>query len=73
MADKSCPEKPEQKELEEHKNKRVLVLLITALGVTMIFGGFLYLLFGGLPFGFVVPYVNLGSMALCVLRMKNGF
>ena len=63
MADKSCPEKPEQKELEEHKNKKILILLITALGLTMLLGGILYLLFGGLPFGFIVPYTNLGSLA----------
>ena len=39
------------------------MLLISALGLTMVVGGFLYLFFGGLPFGFVVPFVNVGSLA----------
>src|SRR3990170_9163440 len=63
MAEKSCQEKPEQKEVGAHENKKVLVLLAVLLGLTMIVGGFLYLFFGGLPFGFNVPFVNLGSMA----------
>jgi Cd2+/Zn2+-exporting ATPase len=39
------------------------MLLMAALGLTMVVGGFLYLFFGGLPFGFVVPFVNVGSLA----------
>jgi hypothetical protein len=39
------------------------MLLISALGLTMVVGGFLYLFFGGLPFDFVVPFVNVRSLA----------
>jgi len=63
MAEKSCQEKPELKETEAHENKKILILMILALGLTMVVGGFLYLVFGGLPFGFVVPLVNLASLA----------
>jgi Cd2+/Zn2+-exporting ATPase len=63
MPEKSCPEKPEPKEVEEYENKKVLILLAAALGLSMVFGGFLYLFFGGLPFGFVVPLVNVSSLA----------
>ena len=63
MAEKSCQEKPKLKEMETHENKRVLVLLAVALGLTMVVGGVLYFFFGGLPFGFVVPFVNLASLA----------
>src|SRR3989304_3569367 len=63
MAEKSCQEKPEQKELETHENKKVLVLLAVSLGLTMVVGGFLYLFFDGLPFGFIVPVLNLRSVA----------
>ena len=63
MTEHSCKEKPEVKGAEEGRSKRVLILLIAALGLTMVVGGFLYLFFGGLPFGFVVPFVNVGSLA----------
>ena len=63
MTEHSCKEKPEVKGAEEGRSKRVLMLLIAALGLTMVVGGFLYLFFGGLPFGFVVPFVNVGSLA----------
>src|SRR3990172_2792457 len=63
MAETSCQEKPEQKEMEAHENKKVLVLLAVALGLAMVVGGFLYLFFGGLPFGFILPLVNLASLA----------
>ena len=63
MAEKSCQEKPELKETDVRENKKVLVLLIFALGLTMIVGGSLYLFFNGVPFGFAVPFVNLSSFA----------
>jgi Zn2+/Cd2+-exporting ATPase len=63
MAEKSCQEKPEPKETEAQGNKKVLVLLAGALGLTMVVGGLLYLFFGGVPFGFVVPFVNVSSLA----------
>jgi Zn2+/Cd2+-exporting ATPase len=63
MAEKGCQEKPELKETDVRENKKALVLLIFALGLTMVAGGSLYLFFRGLPFGFVVPFVNLASFA----------
>ena len=63
MTEHSCKEKPEVKVAEEGRSKQVLMLLMAALGLTMVVGGFLYLFFGGLPFGFVVPFVNVGSLA----------
>jgi len=63
MAERSCQEKPEQKELEEHENRQVLVLLAASLGLTMVIGAVLYGFFAGLPFGFTVPYLNLASFS----------
>ena len=63
MAEKSCQEKPEEKGLEEHENRRVLILLAASLGLTMVIGAVLYGFFAGLPFGFTVPYLNLASFA----------
>lgn len=61
MSEKSCPEKPEPKEVEP-ENKKVFVLLAIALGSAMVVGGFLILFFSGVPFDFVVPFVNLASL-----------
>lgn len=63
MAEKSCQEKPEVKQVEKRENKIVLVLLALALGLTMLIGGLLYFFFNGLPFGFTVPFVSLASVA----------
>ena len=61
MAEKSCREKPELSESEEPESKTVFVLLAVALGLTMAVGGVLYFFFGGLPLGFTVPLLNLGT------------
>ena len=63
MAEKSCQEKPETKDVEAHESRKVMVLLAAALGLTMIVGGLQYLFLDGIPFGFVVPLVNLGSIS----------
>src|SRR5512136_2206799 len=63
MAEKSCAEKPESKELEGQENRRILIILAASLGLTMIIGAILYGFFEGLPFGFTVPYSNLSSFA----------
>jgi Cd2+/Zn2+-exporting ATPase len=63
MAEKSCAEKPEPKESEEQRNRRLLVVLAASLALAMIVAGLLYVFFVGVPFGFTVPYVNLGSLA----------
>jgi Cd2+/Zn2+-exporting ATPase len=54
----SCEEKPEQKEAEESRNKRVIVLLVTSLGLAIVIGGLLDLLVQGFPIGFTIPYLN---------------
>jgi Cd2+/Zn2+-exporting ATPase len=63
MAEKSCQEKPEQKAGAGQESRRVLILLAASLGLTMVVGAVLYSFFGGLPFGFTMPYVNLASFA----------
>ena len=63
MSAKSCPEKPELKEIATHSNKMILILLTSTLGLTMVVGGLLYFFFGGLPFGFAIPLLNLRSIA----------
>jgi Cd2+/Zn2+-exporting ATPase len=63
MPEKSCQEKPEIREPEEHENRRALILLAASLGLTMVIGGFLYAFFAGLPFGFTVLFVNIASFA----------
>jgi Cd2+/Zn2+-exporting ATPase len=63
MAEKSCAEKPEPKETEESRIRRLLVLLAFSLALAMVVCGLLYVFFGGVPFGFVVPFVSLGSLA----------
>lgn len=63
MVEKSCPEKPELKKVGEGENKKVLVLLVFALGLTMVAGGILYVFFGGLPLGFVVPFTPISLLA----------
>ncbi|MGE5638271.1 MAG: heavy metal translocating P-type ATPase [Chloroflexota bacterium] len=63
MVEKSCQEKPEVKEVEEHENRIVFVLLGLALGLTMLVGGLLYFFVNGLPLGLVVPFVNLTSIS----------
>ena len=46
MSAKSCPEKPELKEIATHSNKMILILLTSTLGLTMVVGGLLYFFFG---------------------------
>ncbi len=63
MTEYSCKEKPEAKVAEEHRGKRVLILLIASLGLAMIVGGLLDLLAGGVPLGFVVPFLNIDKVS----------
>ena len=63
MVEKSCSEKPELKRVEAGENKKVLVLLVFALGLTMVVGGLLYIFLSGLPLGFVVPLFNVSLLA----------
>ena len=50
--DKTCAEKPEQKEAEEHENKRVMIFFAVLLGLTILIGGLLDFFFAGVPLGF---------------------
>lgn len=59
----ACEEKPRTREMSGRENKGVIVLLVVALGLTMVIGGPLYLFFDGLPLGFVIPVVNLRSIS----------
>src|SRR4030066_1394891 len=63
MTEYSCKEKPEVKVAEEHRGKRVLILLIASLGLAMAVGGLLDLLAGGVPLGFVVPLLNIDKLS----------
>src|SRR3990170_1017015 len=63
MNEAACPEKPEAKEGEEHRHKRILILLSIVLGVTIVVGGLLYLLFGGIPLGSTMPFLKVYSFA----------
>jgi len=63
MTEYSCKEKPEVKVGEEHRSKRVLMLLIAALGLAMAVGGLLDLLAGGVPLGFSVPFLRVNTVA----------
>lgn len=57
-SDKRCLEKPKAKETEEHRGRRILILLSAALGLSMVVGGLLDLFVSGVPLGFVVPLLN---------------
>jgi Cd2+/Zn2+-exporting ATPase len=54
----ACEEKPEPKETAEQKNKRVMILLATALGLTIVAAALLNLLFKGVALGFTIPLLN---------------
>ena len=57
--DKTCVEKPEQKESAGHQNKRVMIALVVLLGLTILVGGLLDLFFKGVPLGFTIPVLNM--------------
>src|SRR4030042_1986615 len=59
----SCEEKPEQKEAEESRNKKLMILLAASLGLTIVIGGLLDLIVKGVPLGFVVPYLNVETLS----------
>ena len=59
----SCEEKPKQKEAEENRNKKLMILLAASLGLTIVIGGLLDLIVKGVPLGFVVPYLNVETLS----------
>jgi Cd2+/Zn2+-exporting ATPase len=63
----SCEEKPEQKEVEESGNKRVLILLAAALGLTIVIAGLLDLLVEGVSLGFVIPFLNVAATVSVII------
>jgi Cd2+/Zn2+-exporting ATPase len=65
--EKFCVEKPEQKQTEEHENKRVLTYLAVLLGVTILVGGLLDFFFRGVSLGFTIPLINVKATLSDVL------
>ena len=65
--DKTCTEKPEQKEASEHENKRVMIFLAILLGLTVLIGGLLDFLVAGVPLGFNIPIINVHATVSTIL------
>ena len=63
----SCEEKPEQKEAEESGNKRAMILLAAALGLTIIIAGLLDLLVEGVSLGFTMPFLNVTATVSVII------
>ncbi|MGD0450389.1 MAG: cation-translocating P-type ATPase [Candidatus Bathyarchaeia archaeon] len=64
---KFCVEKPEQKEIEEHESKRVIISFAILLGLTVLIGGLLDYLFSGVPLGFNLPIINVPATLTTIL------
>jgi Cd2+/Zn2+-exporting ATPase len=63
LTENSCQEKPDAELAVEHRSNRAMILLIAALGLTMLVGGLLDLLAGGVPLGFTVPFLNIDKFS----------
>lgn len=63
----TCEEKPESKKAEERRNKRVIVLLAAALGLTAVIAGLLVLFHNGVPLGFTVPLLGVGNLSNLII------
>src|SRR3989337_2082001 len=63
MNEAACPEKPETKEAEEHRHKRILILIAATLALAVVVGGLLDLLAEGFPLGFTVPFLNISTLS----------
>jgi len=63
----SCEEKPEQKEVAESRNKRLMILLAALLGLTIVIGGLLDLLAQGVPLGFTIPILNVSATLSAII------
>jgi len=63
----SCEEKPEQKEAEDSGNRRVMILLAAALGLTIVVAGLLDLLVGGVSLGFTIPFLNVAATVSVII------
>ena len=67
MTEKTCKEKPKQKEPEEPENKRVMISFAVLLGATVAIGGLLDFLFAGVPLGFSIPVINVPATLSAIL------
>jgi len=65
--EKTCKEKPEEKEPEERENKRVMISFAILLGATVTIGGLLDFFFAGVPLGFSTPVINVPATLSAVL------
>jgi Cd2+/Zn2+-exporting ATPase len=65
--DKFCIEKPDKKEAEEGKNKRVMISFAILLGLTVLIGGLLDYFFAGVPLGFNLPFINIRATLSTIL------
>jgi Cd2+/Zn2+-exporting ATPase len=63
----SCEEKPERKEAGESGNKRTMVLLAVALGLTIVVAGLLDLLVQGVSLGFAIPFLNVTATVAVII------
>ena len=64
---KFCVEKPEQKDVDVHESKRVIISFAILLGLTVLIGGLLDYLFSGVPLGFNLPIINVPATLTAVL------
>ena len=66
VEDKTCLEKPEQKE-KPLENKRLMVTFAVLLGLTITIGGLLGFFYSGVPLNFLIPLVNVKASLSIVL------
>jgi Cd2+/Zn2+-exporting ATPase len=59
----TCEEKPELKQMDAYRNKRVVILLSATLGLTIVIAGLLELFGNGVPLGLTVPFLNVNRLS----------
>ncbi len=67
MNEKTCIEKPKQKETAEHGKKRVMISFAVLLGLTVVIGGLLDFFFAGVSLGFIIPIINVKATLSAIL------
>lgn len=67
MNEKTCIEKPKQKETVEHGKRRVLISFAVLLGLTVVIGGLLDFFFAGVPLHFIIPIINVKATLSAIL------
>ncbi len=63
---KFCVEKPQAAE-EEHENKRIMVFLAAALGITILISGMFDLFAKGIPLGFTLPFLGVNATVSAIV------